>query len=187
MKGVVFTELIELVETQLGIEVAERMIAGANLPNKGAYTSVGTYDYHELLQMVTALSLETGMPESQLVRLFGRHLFGRFTTECPHFVANIRSTLELMPHVEEFVHVEVRKIHPDAELPTFRCTVTETGLDVLYRSSRPFADLAEGLIAAAIDHYGDHLTVERQDSASANGCHALFKLRRTPQTDESTT
>lgn len=177
MKGVVFTELIEMVESQLGLEVADEMIERSGVANGGAYSAVGTYDYHEILRLVTALSEITSVDASDLVRIFGRHLFHRFTATCPHFVADIHSTLELLPHVQRYIHVEVRKIHPNAELPTFEChTDTAGALELTYRSARPFADLAEGLILAAIDHYGDRIRLERHNIESRDGTAALFRL-----------
>lgn len=79
MKGVVFTEFMELVETRMGLEMLDRVITEADLPNDGAYTSVGTYDHAELVRLVQALSNASGMSVPQLIHLFGEHLFQRFS------------------------------------------------------------------------------------------------------------
>ena len=42
MKGLVFTEFLEMVESKWGLATVDRVIQGAALPNNGAYTSVGT-------------------------------------------------------------------------------------------------------------------------------------------------
>ncbi len=182
MKGVVFTELIEFVEDRLGLEVADRMIEQANVPNQGAYTAVGSYDYHELLQLVQALNEITGIATTHLVKNFGRHLFQQFTQSCPHYVAGIQSTTDLMPHLERYIHVEVRKLNPGAELPSFECAQDLDGnLSVTYRSPRPFADLAEGLIEASIEHFQDALSLDREDLEAANGCVAKFTLKPFPE------
>jgi len=52
MKGIIFTSFLDLVEEKFGMEMLEEVISSANLPNKGAYTAVGTYDHAELVQMV---------------------------------------------------------------------------------------------------------------------------------------
>ena len=41
MKGIIFTEFIEMVEDKFGFEVADNIITNSNLPSGGAYTAVG--------------------------------------------------------------------------------------------------------------------------------------------------
>ncbi|MGH7856391.1 MAG: heme NO-binding domain-containing protein, partial [Candidatus Binatia bacterium] len=85
MKGIVFTEFLEMVEERFSPEIADRIIQASNLPSGGAYTAVGTYDYNELLRLVTNLGRETGVLVPDLVRSFGQHLFGRFYVSYPQF------------------------------------------------------------------------------------------------------
>jgi hypothetical protein len=48
-----------------------------------------------------------------------------------------------------------------------------------YRSSRPLADLAEGLIAGCMDHYGERVRIERMPLAADGGGTAVrFQLTR---------
>ena len=176
MKGIVFTELIEMVENDLGIDIADRMISNANTVNQGAYTSVGTYDHAELIQMVIALSEETSIAVPDLVKAFGRHLFSQFSQLYPQFFAGIDSAIEFLPRVETYIHVEVRKLYPDAELPTFDCVQADGVLEMTYQSKRPFADLAEGLILACVEHFGDQIRVDRADLGQQNGTQARFTL-----------
>lgn len=180
MKGIVFTELIEMVENDLGIEIADRMIAGAKTKNDGAYTAVGTYDHAELIQLVFSLSSETGIPVPNLVQTFGRHLFARFNALYPQFFQGVETAIDFLPMIETFIHVEVRKLYPDAELPSFDCEHHEGVLEMTYRSKRPFADLAEGLIRACVEHFQDAIEISRTDLGDRNGTEARFTLVRTP-------
>lgn len=176
MKGIVFTELIEMVEEDLGLEIADRMIAGAQTKEDGAYTAVGTYDHGELIKLVVSLSKETGIPVAELVQTFGRHLFTQFSKLYPQFFQGIDSALRFLPLVESYIHVEVRKLYPDAELPSFDCVEGDGTLEMTYRSKRPFADLAEGLVRAAVDYFDDDLDVAREDLGEQNGTEARFAL-----------
>lgn len=176
MKGIVFTELIEMVEDDLGIEIADRMITNADTEHAGAYTAVGTYDHGELIQLVISLSKETNIPVADLVQAFGRHLFVRFHELYPMFFDGIDSALDFLPMVETYIHVEVRKLYPDAALPSFDCRKENGILEMTYRSKQPFADLAEGLIVACVEHFQDQLQVQRTDLGEQNGTHALFTL-----------
>ena len=176
MKGIVFTQLIEMVEKDLGLDIADRMITQAHTANNGAYTSVGTYDHRELIQLVISLAQETGIPVPELVRVFGKHLFKSFVRLYPQFFLRVNSAVDFLPSIETYIHVEVRKLYPDAELPSFHSERRPEGLMLTYQSKRPFADLAEGLILAAIDHFGDKISLQRIDLGTCDGTAARFEL-----------
>jgi len=177
VKGVVFTEFIDMVEARFTPEVADRMITAAAVPSDGAYTAVGTYDYHEIIQLVAQLSMLTSIPMPKLVHTFGAHLFDRFVVAYPALFAGVTSAFNFLERIENHIHVEVRKLYPDAELPTFTCDTSTPGrLTLLYRSSRPFADLAEGLIAGCIAHFGEPILMHRNDIANSHETHVRFVL-----------
>lgn len=181
MKGVVFTEFLEFVEDRMSPEMADRIVERADPDSGGAYTGVGTYDYTEMLGLVGALSEETGQPAGDLVRTFGEHLFGRFSEGHPEFFEGAGGAFDLLQNVEDYIHVEVRKLYPDAELPTLACELPQEGqMRMTYRSSRPFADLAEGLIHGCVRHFGEPIAVEREDLAEGGeaGTAARFTLTR---------
>ncbi|MBI1776250.1 MAG: heme NO-binding domain-containing protein [Proteobacteria bacterium] len=178
MKGVVFTEFLEMVEATFPEDMVDRMISRADLPSGGAYTSVGFYDHGEMVQLVAALSELTGKPVAELIRTFGRYLFGRFVKTFPGFFVGISDSFEFLTGIETRVHSEVRKLYPDAELPNF--VVTQHGIERLvldYKSRRPFADLAHGLIEGCIDHYRETIALNREDRPSAD-VQARFTLIR---------
>ena len=163
MKGMVFTEFFELVDDKFSFETTERLIEMSHLPSEGVYTSVGTYDSQEMVALVTNLSTLSGVSVPDLLKEFGRHLFKRFFASFPAFFEGIESSMEFLPQVDSYVHLEVRKLYPDAELPSFSCTTPEPGMMIMtYRSKRNLPDLAEGLILACIDHFGESLTVKRE-------------------------
>ena len=59
MKGVVFTELLEMVEARFSLGVVDTIIT-RSAPASGAhYTSVGTYPSEELVALVRELSAVT--------------------------------------------------------------------------------------------------------------------------------
>lgn len=179
MKGVVFTELLELVEQQFSIAVVDEIIQRADLPSGGAYTAVGTYPVAEIRKLVDALSQVTGVPVGELVRTLGRHLFGRFAAGHPRFVAEAKSTFALLTSVEGHIHVEVKKLYPDAELPTFICEQpSDDRLVMTYRSERGLADLAHGLMLGCADHYGEPIDITREDLSGGAGTAVRFTIER---------
>lgn len=56
MKGLVFTEFLEMVEQHHGFVFTEKLIDEADLPSGDAHTSVGTYDHAEMVKLLTLLS-----------------------------------------------------------------------------------------------------------------------------------
>jgi hypothetical protein len=176
MKGVIFTEFLELVENAFGMQVADKILVNSRSSYSG-FTSVGNYDYRDLIAMVRQLSIETKSPPADLVRAFGKHLFQRFVETHPHDFVGVTSTFDMLRKVETVIHVEVLKLHPDAELPRLTFPPAETGCFKLeYQSTRPFADLAGGLIQACADYFGESFTINRTDLAGPPGTHALFHL-----------
>lgn len=183
MKGVVFTELFDLVESAHGYEILDRVIEKCELENQGGYTSVGTYSCSELVKIVSALSEELQTPIPDLVRMFGGHLFGRFFERHSDHLNQFESAFDLLLAVEDIIHVEVRKLWPNAELPTFEYPeIGPNRLMMNYQSTRPFADLCEGLIVACIEHYGESIEVVREDKCP-QGTAAVFTLTKLPQTN----
>lgn len=174
MKGMVFTEFLEMVEVKFSPEMVDDIIDDSELASGGAYTAVGTYDHQEMVQLVTALSQRSALPVTDLMHVFGEHLLGRFYAMHPDFFSEIRSSLDFLEGIETYIHTEVRKLYPDAQLPQFECVRSADGLQMVYRSPRHFGDLAEGLIRGAIAHFGDQVDMARHQQADGS---VLFDLR----------
>jgi hypothetical protein len=49
---------------------------------------------------------------------------------------------------------------------------------IVYRSSRPFADLAEGLIEATAAHFGDAIDLQRSEIETVEGTAVRFEIAR---------
>jgi hypothetical protein len=77
------------------------------------------------------------------------------------------------------IHREVRKLYADAELPRFAMLERrDKRMVMLYESPRHFADLAEGLISGCARHYGERLSIVRENLASETGSRVRFVLER---------
>ena len=179
MKGIVFTEFLEMVEDKFSPEVADRIIEASNLSTGGAYTSVGTYHHTELIEMVGHLSSESGIEVVPLVKVFGEHLFGRFVELYPSFFVGVESCFDFLGLIEGHVHVEVRKLYPDAELPTFGTEQPNPSvLEMTYHSKRPLAPVAEGLILGCIAYYEEDITLHAEDLSGGQNNLVKFTLTK---------
>jgi hypothetical protein len=179
MKGIIFTEFLEMVEETMGMDTVDALFERTTLASKGVYAATGTYPHEELVALVVCLSKMTGTPVPALVHAFGKRLFNSLATRSPQYLTHSRSAFEFLQSIDGYIHVEVRKIHPDAELPRFKCSLSEDGrvLQMEYRSPRRFDDLAHGLIEGVLEHYREAASITRQPLADA-GEGSLFVISR---------
>ena len=182
MKGIVFTEFTEMVESVFGFDTLDAIIAGADLPSGGSYTAVGTYDHQEMVSLVMQLSKVTGIEVPALLKTFGTHLFHRFAKIYPEMMAGEDSALSFLHRVETHIHREVLKLYPSADLPRFESHwVSDHELEMLYLSNKHFEDVAEGLIIGCLEHFGENADVTRSPGDSATD-GVRFRIRLTPAT-----
>lgn len=175
MKGLVLDQLVQFIRERHDLAFAESLLASLALPSGGAFTSVGTYDASEMESIVAAYAERTGTPRAEALRAFGAWLFPRLAGRYAPVLGGVTGTFELLRVLDGVIHVEVRKLYPDAELPSFE-TVDRgpDALEVRYRSSRRLEDLAEGLMRGASAHFGERIDIARRDEGDAT----LFTLRR---------
>jgi len=161
MKGIVFAEFLEMVETTFGLDTVDAIIENADLPSGGAYTAVGTYDFSEMLQLVTQLSTTTSIPVNDLLYSFGLYLFDSLAKAHPEIVSSYKNPLSLLYSIEDHIHVQVKKLYPDAELPSFKILErTDNSLTMIYSSSRGLYNLAHGLVKKTFEHFQKKVDVD---------------------------
>lgn len=160
MKGIIFTEFMELVETTFGYSVANVLLDGCDLPSGGAYTTVGTYDHQEILTLVGQLQKLTGTPAPDLLEAYGKFLFPKLAIQMATMSLSFNGALDLLTSLQSIIHKEVLKLYPEAELPTFDVKIiNDREILMEYRSCRPFAHLAKGLIDGCGEYYQQALSV----------------------------
>ena len=160
MKGIVFTEFLELVEEKFGLEMVDKIIYQSELKSEGIYTSVGTYSFSEMLQLLTNLSDNTGISTDDLLLVYAEHFFSLIETIYPGLLATYKSPIEMLASIEDHIHVEVQKIYPDAELPTFVIEEkTENSIIMVYKSSRAMHHFGLGLMNKTFEHFNSSATI----------------------------
>ncbi|MFD0798309.1 heme NO-binding domain-containing protein [Maribacter chungangensis] len=160
MKGIVFTEFLEMVESKFGLQTVDTIIESADLPSQGIYTSVGTYDFNEMVSLITELGTVTKISSGDLIYAFGLYLFASLTNAHPEVIQSYNSPLALLYAIEDHIHIHVKKLYPDAELPTFKILEkTDTSLTMIYSSSRGLYRLAHGLMEKTFEHFNETASV----------------------------
>ncbi|GAA3629402.1 heme NO-binding domain-containing protein [Flavivirga jejuensis] len=161
MKGIVFTEFLDLVEDKFGLEMVDEIINKSNLESGGVYTSVGTYKFSEMLQLLNHLSTNTGISIDDLLLVYAEHFFSVLKTSYPEILETYKDPIEMISSIENHIHIEVRKIYPDAELPTFE-VLEKTGHSIImiYKSSRAMHHFGLGLMNKTFEHFNTAATIE---------------------------
>ena len=158
MKGVVFNLLEQVVVAAHGDDAWDRLLADANL--KGAYSSLGSYPDRDMQALVQVVASSQQKSEQEVLQWFGRAAMPLLFQRYPRFFAAHHDVRSFVLSVNEYIHPEVRKIYPGAEVPRFVFRHEgDDGLLMEYRSPRKLCALAHGFIEGAADHYQEVVAV----------------------------
>lgn len=178
MKGLVFTTFYTFIEQRFGPDLLDDVIDTSGVPGGGAYTSVGTYPFDEMVALVVATVKLTGTAMPAIMEQFGEFCFGNWVSYVPAQFEG-KDLFDVLADIDSFHETEVRRLYPDAELPSF--TVASRSDDRLvleYRSCKPLADLAAGVIRGASKHLARPVTVSHAPAQGADGPFVRFEIAR---------
>lgn len=178
MQGVIFTELIEMMEDLMGLEFTNKVIEDARLDNEGAYTAIGTYPHQDMLKLMKSLSKFAGSSQEQLLRSYGEYLFYRFTKPYEKELADSPDAFSFLQKLNDIVRMEVLKLDPKASVPLISTKPIDANtLEILYRSERKLGDLIEGLLTGCAGFYQEAIDIERE-TLEPDGSRMRFVLRK---------
>jgi len=176
VKGIIFTEFMDLVEEKFGLEVLDKVLTEAG--DEGIYTSVGSYDHRDLVKLIVQLSKESGISPEDLQKVFGQSVFNNLYSTLPKSasLSECKNSFQFVRLVEDYIHVEVKKLYAEANPPKFEfISETESELVFDYRSARCMSHVCLGLVEGCAEHFGESLNIEMDDQSSDNS-HVRFRL-----------
>jgi hypothetical protein len=160
MKGIIFTEFLEHIEMKHGIGFVQKIINNSDLPNMGAYTSVGTYDHKDLFRLMKEIHKLKGVDQEILMDEFGNLFFNKLKSLFPMYMKK-DGLFNFLDSIENYIHPEVKKMYPEAELPSFITNIkSPTEMIFNYNSKRKMAHFAIGLIKGAAEYFGENVEIE---------------------------
>ena len=178
MKGIVFTEFLDMVEGVWGYDMVDEIIEKSDLPSNGVYTAIGTYEYSEMVQLLTHLSQSSGKDLPFLLKEYGKYLFGTFQKNYPDFFSSAPDLFTFLESIDQHIHVEVLKLYPDAELPKFETErMDDQSMEMVYTSSRRMGDFAMGLLEKTMEHYNEPCNIE-QVKLKEDGSQIKFIIKK---------
>jgi hypothetical protein len=178
MKGIIFTEFLDLVEKKFGLEMVDKILTSSNLESEGIYTSVGTYSFSEMLQLLQHLSANTNISIDDLLQAYAEHFFEVIKESYSSLLATYKDPIEMLASIENHIHVEVQKIYPEAELPTFEIIEkSKNALTMVYRSSRAMHHFGLGLMHKTFEHFNAQATIVLE-KLKEDGTEVMFIIKR---------
>lgn len=178
MKGIVVTEFFDLIERLHDYDMVDKIIEKANPPSGGVYTAVGSYPHTEIVSLLVAYHQISGTPIEDALKIFGKNLLHTFYKNYQDFFKHSPSAIDFLQSVDGYIHIEVAKLYPDAELPKFETELMdENTLKMIYTSKRSMGHLALGLIESTFEVYNEKGEIE-MNTISENGDHVEFIIKK---------
>lgn len=164
MKGTVFIALNDMIESQYGMQVWEELLEEVKPICGGVYVATEEYPDEEVVRFVLSISKKLSLESSVVTRVFGHYLFGELNRKYTGFTNKPQTLYDFLDSIENVIHVEVRKLFPNACLPTIDCNIINTNEMIMtYHSERKLCFLAEGLIIGASEHYNEPMKIKHTD------------------------
>ena len=170
MKGFIFTEFLRFVEVSHNLEMVDEMITNSNLPSKGIYSAFNSYDFNELVSMLSFVCAKTKVPVEVLLEEFGKFVFPYLIGKHSYIIKEYKNPLDLIAGIETHIHMQVKILYEDAELPTFSVAEkTKTSLSLIYTSSRGLTYFAIGLMKETLDFFKVKGKIDMDPAYKNNG------------------
>ncbi|KLV04195.1 guanylate cyclase [Photobacterium aquae] len=174
MKGIIFTEFLDIIEDNFGLEVCQQMLD--DTADEGSYTAVGSYDHRDLVKLIVALSQITHISAESLQEIYGEAVFIRLLNSLPQINDNPDNTFGFIKRVEEHIHTEVKKLYPDATPPKFDfLSHTATSMVMDYKSARCMSHVCFGLIKGCAKHFDENIDIT-MTAISPDKKHVRFTI-----------
>ena len=178
MKGLVFTTFYEYCEEAYGPRFLDELIDAARLANDGAFTAVGTYPFSEMQKLVAGLAVKTGRSPQAVLESFGTFCFSSWVSRMPEAFEG-RTLFDILSSIDDFHENEIRKLYPDAELPTFRVeNRSDNRLILAYRSEKPLSDLAMGVINGVAAYVNECIDLVSEQVVNPNERYVRITVTR---------
>ena len=156
MKGVIFNVLEEFIVENWGEAVYEEILGACPVRMHAGHVGPGTYADVDMVTIVTKTCERLKVAPEDALKAFGRFLFPRLLKRYPSVADGIEDPYELLRRIDDAIHVEVRKLVPQAVTPRILCDTAAdgSGAVVTYQSSRKLCAAFTGLLQGVGDRYG---------------------------------
>ena len=170
MKGFIFTNFLDFVEKSNGLEMVDQMLGECDLASEGVYSAFNSYEFDELVTLLTYVSKKTDISSQILLESFGRFVFPYLIGKHSYIIEKYSNAIDLIAGIENHIHIEVKKLYEDAELPTFNVVdKKEDSLTIIYTSTRGLTYFAIGLMKETLQFFKVKGTIDMVENYNNDG------------------
>jgi hypothetical protein len=170
MKGFIFTNFIDFVEKSNGLDMVDQMLEECDLASEGVYSAFNSYEFDELVTLLTYVSKKTDISPQILLETFGRFVFPYLIGKHSYIIEKYSNAIDLIAGIENHIHIEVKKLYEDAELPTFNVVEKkEDSLTIIYTSTRGLTYFAIGLMKETLQFFKVKGTIDMVENYNNDG------------------
>lgn len=167
MKGIIFTNFADFISDSFGLVAWQNILDDTALDEDGCYVGTMTYPDNEFMMLFISACTHCQRDAVQMQLEFGRWLFPILLAKSPAEVKLIDNLIEFLFSIDTLIHVEVKKLDPEAHTPSLHCTqLDEKTVCLDYLSSRGMGYFAQGLIEGASSHFNETTTITITPSES---------------------
>ena len=160
MKGVIFTHLQEMIESEQGFQAWDAILERCDLASGGVFVATERYPDEELSAIVTELSAVTDTAINDLLGVFGEYLFVNLHKSMPPEVFAPLTLWDLLKGLDSIIHMEVKKLDKKAQPPTLTVKhASEKQMVLEYRSTKKLCHLAMGMLSSAAKMFKEDVTL----------------------------
>ena len=161
MKGIIFKAFESFVTENWGDQFYEDLLDASELQSDGAFVGPGTYPDEDLFALVGTAIARLNISLDDALKAFGRYAFDKLAGTAPQFVDGIDDAKAFLATVDSVIHVEVRKLYPQANTPSV--ILQDTGPNqatLIYESDRQICPLMVGLVEGMADYFSTKIEHE---------------------------
>ena len=178
MKGIIFSLLEDFVCDNWGDEKFEEILSLCPLKTKEPFVGPKTYPDSDLMTIAEKTAEMLGITLDEALKAFGCYAFPKLAKRYPIFLEDVTSARNFLMSVNSVIHVEVRKLYPNATPPEFSYQdLSGNHLIMSYSSKRGLCSLVEGFIDGVSSHFDTPINTEQTSCTKRGDACCEFDLR----------
>lgn len=178
MKGHIFNLLEKFIVETAGELAYEQIYDRCEFKSNGIFIRSGNYPDADLYTIVGQTCEQLEMPIDEAMFAFGHWIFPSLLSIAPGETARYKHPKTLLMNLDDIHQIELKKIWPDAEPPSFQ--TEDTGSDTMtmtYDSPRELYPLVDGVLTSLSEYYG--VKIDFQKTFNKKGSYQTCTYRLT--------
>lgn len=179
LKGIIFLKLEEFVDATFGEFAWDEILLESQPASEGAYTANTLYEDTEFFLLFETICKRHNLDPKAAQFSFGQWVFSKLLAISPSDIHATKDTFGFLRAVNDVIHIEVMKIHPDALLPEFEfLSENENTLVMQYISPRGLCYFCSGLIDSLAKHLNEKIKIDLSINQNDGEPQYIFELTK---------